>query len=200
MSRSTFKTAADRERFEEIYASTRLPLLGYLVRRSQSVEDAADLLAEVYLVAWRRITDVPAGEEARLWLFGVARRVLANHRRRSRSETELAVALKASLRLHENAGQTSTDSGGELESAVADALATLSPADRELVMLNAWDELTPAEMAVVLRRPVGVIRVRLHRARKRLRVRLTEASADPESSRALGRHHHNSLLGAAPSD
>jgi DNA-directed RNA polymerase specialized sigma24 family protein len=144
MSRSTRRPAADRERFEEIYASTRLPLLGYLVRRSESVEDAADLLAEVYLVAWRRITDVPPGDEARLWLFGVARRVLANHHRRGRNETELAVALEAVLRVHGNAGQTPADSGGELEGAVADALATLRPADRELVMLNAWDELSPA--------------------------------------------------------
>jgi RNA polymerase sigma-70 factor (ECF subfamily) len=194
------RAAADRGRFEEIYASTRLPLLGYLVRRSETVEDAADLLAEVYLIAWRRIDDVPAGEQARPWLFGVARRVLANHHRRERGETELAVALETAFRMHQTAAQASTDAGGELEGAVVEALAKLSSADRELLMLNAWDDLTPAEIAVVLRRPVGVIRVRLHRARKRLRARLGEAAAAHESTRALGHKHYNSLLGAAPSD
>src|SRR3954470_22627326 len=102
---------AERARFEEIYAGTRLPLLRYLVRRSASVEDAADLLAEVYLVAWRRIDDVPPGDEARLWLFGVARRTLANQHRGERRETELAAALAAALR----PGETTADVGGVLD-------------------------------------------------------------------------------------
>src|SRR3954452_24320398 len=115
MSRAARDETTERARFEEIYASTRLPLLGYLVRRSASVEDAADLLAEVYLVAWRRIDDVPPGDEARLWLFGVARRTLANQHRRERRETELAAALTAALRTAE----TTADVGGVLDEALA---------------------------------------------------------------------------------
>ena len=65
-----------------LFRDTRAPLLAYLTRRAP-VEDAADLLAEVYLVAWRKRADLPPGEERRLWLFGVARRLLAEHHRYS---------------------------------------------------------------------------------------------------------------------
>ncbi|MBX6384794.1 MAG: RNA polymerase subunit sigma-24 [Microbispora sp.] len=71
-------------------------LLAYVRRRTESPEDAADALAETFATAWRRIGDVPAGPPARLWLYGVARRVLANGRRAgtSRSTTGRA-ALRA---------------------------------------------------------------------------------------------------------
>src|SRR6478672_7119633 len=73
---------ATREaRFEELFARTRSALMGYAVRRVGDPADAADVVAETYLVAWRRLDEVPPGEETRLWLFGVARRVLANHQR-----------------------------------------------------------------------------------------------------------------------
>ena len=66
------------ERFTALFEATRLPLLAYAVRRVADPADAADVVAETYLVAWRRLDDVPAGACARPWLFGVARRVLAN--------------------------------------------------------------------------------------------------------------------------
>ena len=65
------------ERFTALFEATRLPLLAYAVRRVADPADAADVVAETYLVAWRRLDDVPAGADARPWLFGVARRVLA---------------------------------------------------------------------------------------------------------------------------
>jgi RNA polymerase sigma-70 factor (ECF subfamily) len=166
----------DRERFEELYGATRVSVLGYLARRSRSPEDAADLLAEVYLVAWRRIDDVPAGDEARLWLFGVARRVLANHHRRARTESGLAKALEASLRSVPLSFDAELDPRSD---AVAEALARLTAKDRELLTLSAWEDLSPAEIAVVLGQRVGVVRVRLHRARKNLRDKL---SALPDTS------------------
>jgi RNA polymerase sigma-70 factor (ECF subfamily) len=76
---------ATREaRFEELFARTRSALMGYAVRRVGDPADDADVVAETYLVAWRRLDEVPPGEETRLWLFGVARRVLANHQRGER--------------------------------------------------------------------------------------------------------------------
>jgi RNA polymerase sigma factor (sigma-70 family) len=166
----------DRARFEELYGGTRVSVLGYLARRSRTPEDAADLLAEVYLIAWRRIDDVPTGEEARLWLFGVARRVLANHHRRARTESGLATALEASLR---SAPLTLDADADPTSGVVAEALARLSAKDRELLTLSAWEDLSPAEIAVVLGQRVGVVRVRLHRARKNLRAKL---SALPDTS------------------
>lgn len=172
----------DQARFEDVYLSTRVPVLGYLIRRTVDPEDAADLLADVYLIAWRRIQDVPCGEEARPWLFGVARRVLANHHRKKRSETGLANALQANLRLLDvPPGATGSDPSAEV---VRVALATLSARDRELLTLSAWEELSPAEIAKVVGRAPGVVRVQLHRARKRLGERIADPSDQIDNSSA----------------
>ena len=159
---------SDSRRFDQLYVATRVPVLAYLLRRTETPEDAADVLAEVFLVAWRRIDDVPRGDEARLWLFGVARRQLAGHRRRARKQTPAAAAVGEALRVAVADRDPRAD-------AVAEALAKLSRADRELLTLSAWEDLTPAEIAVVVRRPVGVVRVRLHRARRRLREQLEDS-------------------------
>ncbi|MGA9761932.1 MAG: sigma-70 family RNA polymerase sigma factor [Gaiellaceae bacterium] len=158
--------AADRTRFEYVYRHTRVAVLGYFLRRMTDPEDAADLLADVYLIAWRRIGDVPRGAEARLWLFGVARRVLANHHRKKRSETGLANELQTNLRLLEfRSDDPENESSAE---AVRAALATLDERDRELLTLSAWEELSPAQIATVVGRPAGLVRVQLHRARRKL--------------------------------
>jgi RNA polymerase sigma factor (sigma-70 family) len=175
----------DRTRFDALFADTRVPLLGYLARRCQSTDDAADLLAEVFLVAWRRIDDVPRGDDGRLWLYGVARRVLANHHRRTRSETGLAIELgsepmRVPLEPHAE----------ELDDArlplLADALERLGDKDRELLSLTAWEDLAPAQIAKVIGQPVGVVRVRLHRARARLREALAELGAPAATPSASG--------------
>lgn len=160
---------ADRERFKTAYDQNREAVLAYLLRRTDAPEDAADLLAEVYLVAWRRISDLPESEQTRPWLFGVARRVLANHRRRAKTRGGLAVALQDSLRHVELDAHPDRDSSaGPLHR----ALAQLSPVDRELLTLTAWEGLTPAEIAVVVGRSPGRVRVQLHRARRRLKDKL----------------------------
>ena len=76
---------------------TAFPLLGYALRRTDNTDDAADVLAETFLAAWRRLDEVPAGDEAKLWLYGTARRVLANHRRGERRRLALADRLKTDL-------------------------------------------------------------------------------------------------------
>ena len=68
-----------QHRFEEIYAANHDAVLGYVLRRTENSDDAADVIAETFLTAWRRLDDVPGGGEARLWLYGVAKRMLANH-------------------------------------------------------------------------------------------------------------------------
>jgi RNA polymerase sigma-70 factor, ECF subfamily len=69
------------ERFAALFDRTHRPLLAYAVRRVADPADAADIVAETFLVAWRRLDEVPPDEQARPWLFGVARRVLANYYR-----------------------------------------------------------------------------------------------------------------------
>jgi len=168
---------ADRARFEQIYGETRQPVLAYLLRRTENIDDAADLLSETYLVAWRRIDNLPVGGDARLWLFGVARRLLANQRRRTQTGADLAAALKQTLAVEQPQPLPAEreDIGGVLL-----ALAQLSAADRELLLLSGWEELTPTEIATVIGRPAPIVRVRLHRARARLRAKLSEAANEQD--------------------
>src|SRR3954452_6184076 len=71
-------------RFRRLYKEHGREILAYALRRADGAEDAADVVAETFLVAWRRLEDVPPGAQARLWLYGVARRALAHQRRGGR--------------------------------------------------------------------------------------------------------------------
>lgn len=176
MSRGVRSQAADRDRFEQVYGETRQAVLAYLLRRTDSIEDAADLLSEVYLVAWRRIGNLPLGDEARLWLFGVARLRLANQRRRTRTGADLAAALEQTIAIQQ-AHQLPVERE-PVYGVLTAALSELSPADRELLLLSGWEELTPTEIATVIGHPTALVRVRLHRARLRLQAKLSAAAAD----------------------
>ncbi|GII98251.1 RNA polymerase ECF family sigma subunit [Sediminihabitans luteus] len=138
-----------------------MALLAYAVRRVTVPADAADVVAETFLVAWRRIAEVPAGPDARPWLFGVARKVLANVRRTDHRRSALADRLRAHV--VEVVGPA--ELGG---SAVEQALGRLRDADQEILRLSAWEQLEHDEIAVALGLSRGAVRVRLHRARRRL--------------------------------
>lgn len=159
-------SGSDRLRFERLYAEHRRDLLGYFLRRADPT-DAADLLAETFLVAWRRLDAVPDGEAARLWLFGVARNTLRNHRRSTRSALDLAAALQDALARAPHAGADSA-----LALSVRAALDGLNPPDREVMMLAVYEELTPAEISQVTGRTAASVRTRLHRARRRVAAQL----------------------------
>ena len=83
-SRSAERSAARRSRFDRLYEVNSGPILAYALRRVEQPADAADVVANTFLVAWRRLDDIPDGDRARLWLYGTARRVLANHYRSDR--------------------------------------------------------------------------------------------------------------------
>src|SRR3954468_13578086 len=85
--------AARRDRFRVMYDANYHRLLGYAVRRTETEQDAADVVAETFTTAWRRLDDVPPGDEARQWLYGVARRALANQRRSERRRERLGERL-----------------------------------------------------------------------------------------------------------
>ena len=160
-------------RLSQLYRDHAREILGYALRRSADSEDAADVLAETFLVAWRRLGEVPPGEEARLWLYGVARRVLANQHRGERRRTKLGQRLGETLR-SELAAQP--DPGGEGEGReVLHAMRGLGTEDRELFLLVVWEELSPSEAAKVLGISSLAARSRLHRARRRLRRLLEDA-------------------------
>src|SRR5262249_21373149 len=155
-------------------AATREDILGFLLRRTAQPADAADLFAETYLVAWRRLEDVPSAGEARLWLFGVARRLLANHHRGARRRDTLARELTAALERAVPIGYPADRdlTGREQVGHVRDVIATLGPSDRDVLTMRVWEGLSPAEIAVVTGENASTVRVRLHRARQRVRVAL----------------------------
>jgi RNA polymerase sigma-70 factor (ECF subfamily) len=157
-------------RFETIYNATKDDIAHYLLRRCDSAVDAADIAAETFSVVWRRMSDLPADNEIRPWVFGVARRVLANHRRSDDARSRLA------LRLQHSFDEAARTAGGRHPSAdsVHRALAGLSVIDRELLTLVVWDGRSPSDAAIAVGISAGAARVRLHRARQRMRARLAE--------------------------
>jgi RNA polymerase sigma factor (sigma-70 family) len=143
------------------------------VRRRAAPDVVDDVVAETFLVAWRRLDDVPA--DARPWLLGVARKTLATQYRSAARRRSLLTKLESSQR-PVGAEQPASDLG------VSEALARLSDKDREAITLIAWDGLSPQEAARVLGESPVTFRVRLHRAKRRLRRRLESRG----SSEALG--------------
>jgi RNA polymerase sigma-70 factor (ECF subfamily) len=161
--------ADEERRFRALFEDEARGVLGYALRRVDSPEDAADVVAETFGVAWRRIADVPPGAEARPWLYGVARRVLANQRRGALRRRRLADRMREQLRLTDGLDATVDDDRAQ---AVGRALALLPEQDREVLLLANWEGLAPAEIAAVVGVPAATARTRLHRARGRLRAEL----------------------------
>jgi RNA polymerase sigma-70 factor, ECF subfamily len=73
--------ASAAERFEELFTAFYSDLMAYAIRRCWSRQDAEDVVAETFAVAWRRLDELPEGDQSRLWLFGTARLVLTNPER-----------------------------------------------------------------------------------------------------------------------
>lgn len=168
----------DRERFEDLFERCYGPLLAYAIRRAPSAEDAADVVSDTFTVAWRRIGDLPPGEEARLWLYGTARRVIGTQRRGSSRRAALDERLLADARLNYASARPLHPSGGE--DRLVTALESLSESDQELLHLAAWEELDAAQIARVLGITTAATHVRLHRARHRLRSRLQKRQPPPD--------------------
>jgi len=164
--------ADERERFERIFRENFRAVLRFAAARIDA-ERAKDVAAETFLVAWRRLDDVPA--EPRAWLLGVARRVIAGQLR----SAERRDALVRRLQSEPDAGPP--DLAGTLaeRERVLTAFAGLGDGDREVLRLVTWDGLSNAEAADVLAITRLAFAVRLHRARRRLVGALEPESPSP---------------------
>jgi RNA polymerase sigma-70 factor (ECF subfamily) len=147
-------------RFEQLVELVGEPLRRYALRRLDPAA-ADDALAEALLVLWRRLDDVPAGAELP-WSYGVLRNCVANETRSARRRDGLVVRLSA----QPATPPTGPDAGGDPD--LTAALARLRPAEQELLRLWAWEDLAPADIAVVLGTSTNAVHIRLHRARRRL--------------------------------
>lgn len=153
--------------FDTLYREHAARVLAYVRRRvDDDPEAAADVTAEVFTVAWRRLDDVP--QQALPWLLGVARRQLANHYRAGRRRHALL------QRIGREPSRPTLSEPRVPDERLASAMHELAPDDRELLLLIGWDELGPAEAAEVLGLHPATARTRLHRARRRLDAALEE--------------------------
>ncbi|BEP14439.1 hypothetical protein acdb102_27500 [Acidothermaceae bacterium B102] len=169
----------DRARFELVYGQTYPAVCGYVLRRTADPADAADVVAETYLILWRRLGELPEQADAKLWLYGVARRVLANHRRSTQRSTALTLRLVDDVVLPHAADHDPTD-----RARIGAAFHRLRPADRELLALVGWEGLRRDEIAETLGVSRSVVRLRLHRARQRFSAELDrEGVATPSARR-----------------
>ena len=149
-------------------------LLAYFIRRLDSREDAADLLGETLVIVWRRKSAIPGDEtRARMWLYGVARKVLAGHRRGSRRRVALTDRLRDELVVAPT-GAADAVAGDE----VRRLLEGLPELDREIVRLAYWEGFSLAEVAGILGLRPGTVRSRHSRAMAKLRVALEGADSD----------------------
>lgn len=160
--------ASRTARFERLYDAQYSAVLAYALRRS-SRTIAHDVVAETFLVAWRRLEEVPV--DAAPWLYAVARRVLANERRAENRRAALADRLRA-VRVPDPVADARDDRG-----LLAAAFSKLREGDREVLALVAWEGLTTGQAAEAMGCAPTAMRVRLHRARRRLARALDEVRA-----------------------
>lgn len=152
--------------FEELFEANFDPIYGYLARRI-GPELARDLASETFTQAFeaRKQYD-PARGEVRPWLFGIANNLLRRHYR----DEERRLRALARLQVREEGVPPE-------EPRLADALGSLSPEERDVLLLFAWADLGYAEIAAALELPVGTVRSRLHRARAHVRAALEREEA-----------------------
>lgn len=153
--------------FDALFAAHFAAVRAYVVRRAGGAP-VDDALSEVFLVAWRRLDSVP--EDALPWLLGVARRVLANQRRGEARRAALIGRLADALPRSRVA-----EPAGDVFSSLGEAIATLSPPEREALLLVAWEGLEPRRAARVVGCTPAAFRARLYRARRRLDAELRES-------------------------
>ncbi len=159
------------DRLDRLVRDCAPDVLAYLVRRLVDPEDAADLLGDVFVALASRPARIPEdATEARMWAFGIARRVLVAHRRRAHTELVGAETLRGLL-LADNA-QGHDDDADRLF--VRDVVDALPPRQREVVILVHWDGFTLADAAKHLGIRASTARTLYQRARETLRVGLSE--------------------------
>ena len=150
-------------------------VFAYALRRLGQEESAKDVVSETFMVAWRKIDDVPAGAEALPWLLAVARRILWHQYRSQRSQQALLSKLAAEI--VRDVSEPSEDAN-ELDY-LRVALGSLKIEDQEVLALVDWEGLTNQEAARVLGIATPTFAVRLHRSRRRLAGALEAAGYRP---------------------
>jgi RNA polymerase sigma factor (sigma-70 family) len=162
------EAASSEERFRLLFARHYPAIFGYAARRVGR-DEAADAAAEVFTVAWRRLDRVPAEPGTLPWLYGVARKVVANQERSANRRGRLQGRLAGPVPVSDQPDPQRMD--------VTAALGRLGASDREILRLAAWEDLDPAAIGHALGCSPNAASVRLHRARRRLGAELESRGA-----------------------
>ena len=164
----------DREQdFARVVVTHRTALMRYGLRRLDDHSEAEDLVAETFVVVWRRFGEMPSRDEELFWLYGIAGRVLSNMRRARQRSMRLESRLALERELEQERPRYSAEDVEEL----LDALGSLSPDERELIQLAYWEKLSYREIGVTLGCSEKAAGIRLSRARRTLRERLNQTTA-----------------------
>jgi RNA polymerase sigma factor (sigma-70 family) len=162
-------------RFNAMYDEHYRGVLAYALSRTEP-HTAEDVASEVFLIAWRRLGEVPT--RALPWLLGVARNLLHKQYDLSRRQSALADRIAALTSTDEHTSWSVADHVIEREAALT-ALRTLPERDLEVLALAMWHDLKPNDAAKVIGCSTAAFHVRLHRARRRLANALDSAPARP---------------------
>jgi len=169
------------ERFRILFDDHFADLWHFARRRCSSADEADDVAAETFGVAWRRRGDLPAGNGARLWLFGTARMLIANQRRstgrRERLHRRVEMIAPTLAPTPDPADLVGERDGDP----ILVALATLTNDDRDLLVMRTWDGMAVTDIAALLDVTPNAVSVRLSKARTRLAAALDRT--DPAPSR-----------------
>lgn len=169
----------DSERFTALWDAYAGRVFAYACRHVDH-HTAREVVSETFLVAWRRLSDVP--DPALPWLLVVARNTMNNSRRTVRRHDALAAEMARVEQMAASAPATEVTVSDRAEA--LEVLATLTPAEREALLLTAWDGLNATEAARVAGCSVPAMHVRLFRARRRLRTGLPAEPVTPIPLRA----------------
>lgn len=177
MSRSRALEPDRDQDFARVVATHRNAIARYGLRRLDDHSAVEDLVAETFIVVWRRLDELPPRDEELFWLYGIAGKVLANLRR----SQQRSLRLEARLASEREAGQEAPRYSMEDIEELMETLASLSDSNRELLQLAYWERLSYREMGVVLGCSERAAGIRLSRARQALRKGLNQ-SATPIAS------------------
>ncbi|WP_312179611.1 sigma-70 family RNA polymerase sigma factor [Arthrobacter sp.] len=170
-----FSGPPDRERtFRTLYAAVYPDLLRFVQRRTPA-DRAEDIVADTFLVVWRRLDDLPRSDgDARAWIFGISRNIALNNRRGEQRRESLG------LRLVDALDVTASCEDIDLATSRMDLARSwrlLSEVHQEALGLAVFEELTGPQAAAVLGISPLAFRLRLTRARRALRLLLDHLPA-----------------------
>ena len=161
---------AEPDRFASLFDRHAPYIHRYLARRV-GTQAADDLVAETFLVAFRKRTGYDRRyHDARPWLYGIATNLVAKHRREEARQLRLRQAAGPDPAQPDYAERSVVNvTAQSVRAPLAEALAGLARPDRDVLLLIAWEQLSYDEVARGLNIPVGTVRSRLHRARTKIR-------------------------------